>query len=374
MQQSELSFSVSDFVAVLNQTLEYAFSRVEIVGELTDFQVRKGRWVYFSLKDEYSIVKFFGTITQLPGPLEDGMMLKVVCRPQHHPLYGFTLNALTISVAGEGSIRRAADLLESKLQKEGIFDEERKRKLPFLPNRIGLITSCESAAYQDFMKVINARFGGVEILVVDVAVQGQAASEQIIEAIHLLNQTSPSPEVLVITRGGGSDEDLLAFNCEPLVRAIAASRIPTLVGVGHEINLSLSEKAADLRAATASNAAELVVPDRKSLDGELLALGKFFDQKIDNYLKIEAEQTLQVKTNIEHIFDTIIKNEETYINNQESLLSALSPAAVLQRGYALVEKDKKLIKQVKDIKADSLLKIIFWDGSIMARTDKIKVK
>src|SRR3989344_82516 len=137
----EIVFSVTDFVALLNQTLEFAYPDVSIVGELSSFRVSKNRWVYFDLKDETASVKFFGTVYSLPGPLEDGMMLEVLGAPRLHPQFGFSVNIQAIKPVGEGTIRRAAALLEAKLKTEGLFAQERKRPLPYPPKRVGLVTS-----------------------------------------------------------------------------------------------------------------------------------------------------------------------------------------------------------------------------------------
>ncbi len=152
----DIELSVSDFVELLNQTLDYAYSGVVIVGELANLRVSKNRWVYFDLKDAESTVKFFGTVYQLPGPLEDGMILKVRGQPRLHNLYGFSVNVQSMRPAGEGTIKRAAELLQAKLTTEGLFDDSRKRPLPYPPVRIGLIASRQSAAYADFIKILIA--------------------------------------------------------------------------------------------------------------------------------------------------------------------------------------------------------------------------
>ena len=140
---------VSDFVAIVNQTLEMAIGSVAVVGELANFRVSKNRWVYFDLKDERSSIRCFGTVYMLPGPLEDGMMLEVRGTPRLHDQFGFSFNVQSIRPVGEGSLRKAAELLMAKLQEEGLFSDERKRSLPYPPQRIGLVTSAESAAYAD---------------------------------------------------------------------------------------------------------------------------------------------------------------------------------------------------------------------------------
>src|SRR5881227_1133905 len=146
MKPPEVELSVGEFVALLNQTLEYAYPSVVIVGELANLRISKNRWVYFDLKDDLASVKFFGTVYQLPGPLEDGMLLRVRGQPRLHQLYGFSVNVLSMQPTGEGTIKRAAQLLQAKLTTEGLFDESRKRPLPYPPAHIGLVTSKQSAA------------------------------------------------------------------------------------------------------------------------------------------------------------------------------------------------------------------------------------
>src|SRR5262249_41631813 len=162
----------------------------------------------------------------LPGPLEDGMLLHVRAVPRLHNQFGFSLNIINLQPAGEGSIRKAAALLEAKLAAEGLFDESRKRVLPYPPSKIGLVTSGESAAYADFIKIVQSRWGDIQIVHAEVQVQGEAAPAQIVAAIEQLNGLATPPEVIVITRGGGSADDLQAFSTEQVTRAVAASRVP----------------------------------------------------------------------------------------------------------------------------------------------------
>ena len=293
----EISLSVSDFVALLNQTLEYSLSGVVVVGELANLRVSKNRWLYFDLKDETCTVKFFGTVYQLPGPLEDGMMLRVKGNPRLHNQYGFSVNVTNIQPAGEGTIKRAAQLLEAKLQAEGLFDTARKRALPYPPSRIGLITSKQSAAYADFIKILNARWQGALVQLIDVQVQGEAAVPQITSALEQFNAEAEPPEVVVLIRGGGSPEDLAAFSSEQVTRAVAASRVPTLVAIGHEIDVSLAELAADQRASTPSNAAELLVPDRNQLLRALPIYAQQLRQQMEQ--RVTALQRQETKANKE---------------------------------------------------------------------------
>ena len=217
----------------------------------------------FTLKDKESNVRCFMTVWDLKAEIEDGMMVKVSGRPTLTQKWGFSFNLKSVQPAGEGALRRAFVLLQKKLTAEGVFSIERKRSLPRFPQHIALITSREAAAYSDFIKVLNARVGGLKISFIHTQVQGEKAPQQIIEALEAANTGLTDLDVIVLARGGGSLEDLQAFNDEMVVRAVAASRTPTIVGVGHERDVTLAELAADVRASTPSNAAELLVQSRE---------------------------------------------------------------------------------------------------------------
>jgi exodeoxyribonuclease VII large subunit len=365
----EIAYSVSDFVAILNQTMEFSFPSVLITGELANFRISKNRWVYFDLKDDEASVRCFGTVYQLPGPLEDGMLLNVRAVPRLHPQFGFSLNLTSITPAGEGSIRKAADLLAAKLAAEGLFDAERKRVLPYPPSRIGLVTSGESAAYADFTKILNARWQGVQVLHADVQVQGEAAPGQIVEAITQLNGLADPPEVIIIIRGGGSAEDLAAFSHELVTRAVAGSRVPTLVAIGHEVDLSLAELAADQRASTPSNAAELLVPDRQTvlhdLADERIGLGLL----VQGILRFHKRQQKDLREDLAQVMGSLLRDAKQGIETRKQLLEALSPRSVLKRGYAIVRKDGQTVRAGKTLKKGDSIEITFGDGAVGASVE-----
>ena len=304
----ELVLSVSDFVSVFNQTISYAYPNVTIEGELESLRVSKGKWVYFNLKDDYSSVKFFGTVAQLPGPLEDGLLIRVKGVPFLHHLYGFSINVQFMQPVGEGSLRRAAQLLELKLTKEGLFDENRKRDLSYPPGRIGLITSVGSAAYHDFIKIIGERWGGISIEVADVQVQGEIAPSQIIKALEYFNSEKEPVDVVVIIRGGGSADDLAAFSSESVTRAVATSRTPTLVAIGHEVDISLAEKAADKRGSTPTHAAELLSPDRRQIVKDLDNQKIFIAQLLEGRFEVFKEELNVIKNSVNESIDSYIEN------------------------------------------------------------------
>ncbi len=363
---SELLFGVSDFVAYLNQTLEAAYPYVNIEGEISSFRVSRNRWVYFDLKDEDASVRFFGTVYSLPGPIEDGMVVRVSGNPRLHPQYGFSVNVQTITPVGEGSLRRAADLLAAKLQAEGLFAVDRKRALSYPPERIALITAGNSAAYADFIKILNARWRGVTIEHVDVQVQGDAAPGQIISAIAAANALPELPDVLVLTRGGGSVDDLAAFSTEPVVRAVAASRVPTLVAIGHEVDLSLAELAADQRASTPSNAAELLTPDRAVVLRQLRELKIELDESLQGIVRRRNETLIQLRKVLDRELLTVYRAARQRLQTARGLLTAYDPALPLQRGYALIWSDGTLVRRLGDLRSGTSVRLQLSDGAAEA--------
>jgi exodeoxyribonuclease VII large subunit len=363
---TEVELTVGQFVAVLNQTLEYTLPSVVVVGELAKLRVSKNRWVYFDLKDDDATVKFFGTVYQLPGPLEDGMLLKVRGQPKLHNLYGFSVNVQSIQPAGEGSIRKAADLLQAKLTAEGLFDEDRKRPIPYPPTRIGLITSRQSAAYADFVKVLGARWGGLHIDLIDVQVQGEVAPQQIVAALEHFNSLAEPPEVLILIRGGGSAEDLAAFSTEQVTRAVAASRVPTLVAIGHEIDLSLAELAADRRASTPSNAAELLVPDRRRALHELQSITTELQRRGAYHIRIAQDELQTAVTDLDTSLRDQFSDLRSGLKSHAQLLEALNPAAILRRGYAIVRQQGKAVRSQHAVNIGDIVNVQLADGSFGA--------
>lgn len=337
-----IQLTVSDFVALLNQTLEYAYPTVSVVGEVSEFRVSQGKWVSFKLKDDGAVVDCFMAIYQLRIPLEDGMKVMVVAAPRVNAKWGkFSLNIRAVKPVGEGSIKKGFELLKAKLDAEGLFAPERKRVLPRVPAHIGVITSTESAAYADFCKIINERWGGMEVEVAHTQVQGEPAADQIIRALKYFNNQERLPEVLVIIRGGGSAEDLMTFNDELLAREIAGSRIPTLVGVGHEVDHTLADMVADRRAATPTNAAEIVVPDRgeiiRSAHQQAASLGYQLVQAIDQH-------SLRTKEQLQTAFRRIRERLDDHYERLAALrlvIAQANPENILKRGYALLRGEQR---------------------------------
>lgn len=340
-------FTVSQAVAVLNQILETALPTVSVVGEIANFKINQGKWVFFDLKDDESVLNCFMPLSMLRMELQDGMKVAVVARPNVTKWGRFSLTVRTIRPIGEGSIKKAFELLKKKLVAEGLCDAARKRPLPELPQHIGVISSVDAAGYKDFIKIISARMGGLVIDVISTQVQGSGAADQIITAIRQFNEMSNPPEVIAILRGGGSRDDLAVFDDEKLVRVAAASRIPIITGVGHEIDTTLIDLVADVRASTPSNAAELLVPDRRELIAE--ARGKLTQMldALDRQLLSQRHRLEDLTNRMVLLVDKRLADYRQQIIATEQTLRAYDPRAVLRRGYAILWHKQQLAREVK---------------------------
>jgi exodeoxyribonuclease VII large subunit len=344
--------SVSDFLAIVNQTLEYAYPSIEIEGEVASFKINQGKFVFFDLKDAGGSVGCFMTVWQLRVPIEDGMKVIIRANPKITQWGKFSLTVQSIRPSGEGSLKKSYELLKTKLEGEGLFDEARKRPLPAMPTHIGVISSTAAAGYADFIKIIGDRWGGMKIEVAHTQVQGEAAPDQMIRAIRYFNEQPELAQILVIIRGGGSADDLSAFNDELLVREIAASRIPTVVGVGHEIDETLADFAADVRAATPSNAAQLIVPDKREIIAETHHAMKRILSRVAYAID---EMHMTAKRSVDMMYRSIevgIAKAEQSLADTRSLLLAYSPKAVLERGYAIV-RGKQVVGEVLQISTNA---------------------
>ena len=335
-------FSVSDFIAVVNQTFEYAYPNVVIEGEVASFKVNQGKFVFFDIKDKNGSINCFMTVWQMRVPIQDGMKVIVSAVPKLTQWGKFSLTIKSIRPSGEGALKKSFEILKAKLEADGLFAPERKRQLPRIPQHVAVISSTGAAGYADFVKIIGDRWGGIKVDVANVQVQGESAPDQIIRAINYFNQQEILPEVIVIIRGGGSADDLSTFNDEPLVRAIAASRIPTLVGVGHEIDESLADLAADVRAATPSDAAQILVPDKSEI---IRAVRVQVGSLLPRILQIIDQQGQIISENLLDSFEAITRFIDERLRQIESLknvLLQLDPKTVLARGYAVIRGNIKL--------------------------------
>lgn len=360
------TFSVTDFVEIFNQSLAMTFPEVAIIGELADFRISKNRWTYFDLKDDASSVKFFGSVYVLPGPLESGMMLSVSGRPYLHPQFGFSVQVESIQVVGEGAINKAQQLLKAKLEREGLFDYDRKRQLPMYPEKIALIASGESAGYSDFIKVSKSRWPILEIDHYETNVQGADAPKMIVEAIKNANQGNY--DVVVITRGGGAKADLSAFDHEQVVRAIASTRAPSLVAVGHERDVVLAELVADVRASTPSNAAEILVPDVGSEKKQIILAKNVIENSLRDWFDRLSVEVRSRKKDLASIVENRIEMAKSEAVYHRNLLRALDPNLPLEKGYVIArDRGGKVIKTVASARSETDFELQFKDGKLKVR-------
>ena len=340
--QNQPIFSVSDFIAVFNQTIEYAYPSVEIEGEVSSFKVNQEKFIFFDIKDKTGSIGCFMTVWQMRIPIEDGMKVIVSAVPKLTQWGKFSLTIKSVRPSGEGAIKKSFELLKQKLENEGLFAPERKRQLPIIPEHIAVISSIQAAGYADFIKILSDRWGGIKVDVAHVQVQGASAPDQIIKAINYFNQQEQLPEVIVIIRGGGSADDLSAFNDEPLARAIAGSRIPTLVGVGHEIDESLADLVADVRASTPSNAAQILVPDRAEI---IRAVHTQVKSLLPRVLQAIGQQKQAISTiliNALERIETSVDNNINKLGSLKNVLIQLNPNTILARGYAMIRGEAKI--------------------------------
>lgn len=382
------AITVSEFNSLLNQTLSFAYPEVIVEGEVASYKVNQGKWVFFDLKDDQSVVSCFMPIFHLKTKLEDGMMVRVKSVPQLTKWGKFSLTVREVELAGEGSVKRAFELLKAQLQKEGLFDESRKRVLPQYPTSILLITSKQAAAYNDFITIVDDRWGGLKIDHLQVQVQGEGAVGQICDAIGYANNNSEQYDVVVLIRGGGSAEDMQAFNTEQLVRAVFGSTVPIIVGIGHEDDVSLAELAADVRAATPTDAARRLAPDRAEQGSRVANLTNRMLSAIDTrvvshrsllsryYHSLELRIAAMRQHNAELMrrglvaVDTCLSHNRSYYSHLAQLLSGLDPSAILARGYSIARIDGNVLKSANEVQPEDLIMLQLHKGTVALRATK----
>lgn len=378
--------SVSQFIDQLNLLLEDQI--VQIRGEVSEVNLFRDSLVFFSLKDAEGVIScWFPRALQYQWgvELQTGIEVIVTARPQVFKRSGrFSLRVLELSYAGEGSLKQALERLRLKLAAEGLFDEARKRRLPFLPARVGLITGDNSAAYSDFVKVVGQRIGGLTIYFAPVRVQGVGSISEICQALNQLGKHKPVLDLIVVTRGGGSLEDLQSFNSEEVCRQVFSCPVPVVAAVGHERDWSLCELVADLRASTPSNAAELIVPARRDLLAKVSAYQQQIEQQLARELTVKQQLVSQrfnticyrvsepkrvltsVKRQLLSSAANYYKLKRHSLQAIRQLIQSYSPQAVLNRGYSVVRAGHKVVKSARQIKAGTRLEIWPAKGLIRA--------
>jgi exodeoxyribonuclease VII large subunit len=279
-------YSVSDLNANIKALLEESFPFVWIFGEISNFRIPASGHYYFSLKDaasQISAVMFRGQQRKLKFEPEDGMSVTGMGRISvYEPRGTYQIILEYLEPSGVGALQVAFEQLKNKLADEGLFKDEYKSKIPFIPNKIGVITSSSGAVVHDILQVVNRRYPTVAIQILPTKVQSEGAVDEIVSALELLNRRDEC-DVAILARGGGSLEDLQAFNSESVARAIFASRVPVISAVGHETDYTIADFVADLRAPTPSVAAEMVVPEKSALEHRCKEMDTLLQTKLKNY-------------------------------------------------------------------------------------------
>lgn len=392
-------YTVRELTRHIRSLIESAFPAVWVEGEISGFKHPHSGHIYFNLKDGEAVLKaaFFSRFNRsIKFDLKDG--LQVLCFGKisvYEPRGDYQLYVERIEPKGLGALQLAFLQLKEKLAKEGLFDPQRKKAIPRFPKTVGVVTSPTGAAIRDILHVVNRRFRGTSVLLNPVRVQGEGSAEEIARAIDEMNQWE-DVDVLIVGRGGGSLEDLWAFNEEVVARAVFRSRIPIISAVGHEIDWTICDLVADLRAPTPSAAAELVVQNREDLE---VRLGDFNDRlrhAIENFLEERKEtlrtlqesyafrQPLTLINQYTQRLDELLRQLQNYIRNllrekEQTFrgwigrLEALSPLAILERGYSLTfDGTGGLVKEARKVKVGERLRTRLHRGTLYSRVEEIQ--
>jgi len=432
MDDARRVYTVAELTRLVKQTLEDEVGRVWVEGEISNFRRQASGHAYFTLKDEraqLSAVLFAGAQRGVAVPLADGLQVRLFGDLSvYEPRGQYQLIVRQVEAGGQGMLMARFDALKRRLQAEGLFDEARKRPLPLLPRHVGIVTSPTGAAIRDILNVITRRFPNLHVVLAPARVQGAGAAEEIAAAIDRLNALSacaaslplgaaasctggplPSPlDVLIVGRGGGSLEDLWCFNEECVARAIARSKIPVISAVGHEIDFTISDFVADVRAPTPSAAAELVVGRKEDFEEALRNQARTLRQSLRqrltelrgrletarashvfhaprhavertaqalDALEMRLKQSLtgsavrqrrrveELQRRMAHAVPVELQRRQRQVAALERQLRALSPVAVLERGYSLTRTaDGRLVKSVRQVSVGAHLRTQVADG------------
>jgi exodeoxyribonuclease VII large subunit len=391
--------SISELTQFIKFQLEQSFDYLWVEGEISNFRIPSSGHFYFTLKDEKSQIRavmFRSQNRTLEFAPEDG--LSVICRGRlnvYETRGEYQLILDYLEPKGRGALQLAFEQLKQKLAQEGLFDPDHKKPLPQLPRKIGIVTSPTGAAIRDILNVIERRFANVEILICPVKVQGEGAAQEIATALQELNQI-PEIDVVILARGGGSIEDLWPFNEEVVARAIYHSEIPVISAVGHEVDFTIADFVASLRAPTPSAAAELVVRNKgdliRNLDTTYVRLKNsirkvyefnqsrfaFLQKRMPDPRKMIPGLRLTIDEYGERIafhVSNAVKIKKEKIEGMMGRLDALSPLNVLKRGYSITRTvpDLKVVRDSKQLAHGDKINVRFFKGELMCRVEEVKI-
>lgn len=378
---------------------DYNLQDIWILGEISNFKLHSSGHMYFVLKDQESQIKgvmFKGNNLSLRFMPQDGMKVKVRGDINVYERRGeYQLYVKEIVEAGKGELYLAFERLKEKLKAEGLFSEEFKKKLPLIPKNIAVITSPTGAAIRDIITISLRRFPNLSILVVPSLVQGTLAAQEIAKKIDFLNKHFNNLDFIILSRGGGSLEELWAFNEEILARSIYNSKIPIVSAIGHETDFTISDFVADLRCPTPSAAAEMTIPDKSSLINNINLLNSKLNKAIKRNLELKVENIYSINKSIQYQgpenkinqyyqyideFSVRIKLRikhqielyEEKIKKDKQRLDSLNPDAVIERGYSICRKipGKEIIKRLNQVEIGNEIEVIISDGKMLGKVYK----
>ncbi len=384
------TISVSELTGKIKQTLEEGFSEISVIGEISNFKAHiSGHW-YFTLKDagaQISCTMWKGVNNYVFFTPQDGMKVIVSGRiTVYAPRGNYQIDARSMKPAGIGELQKAFEDLKRRLYDEGLFDESRKRSIPLFPEKIGIVTAIDGAALQDMINIARRRFPFVELMVVPSKVQGEGAAQEIVNGIKLLNKRE-EVDLIIVGRGGGSLEDLWCFNEEIVARAIYASQIPVISAVGHEVDFTIADFVADLRAPTPSAAMEIATPDKNEILGflneysssSLLKLKKKQEKYNNNLvsfvksygfripydmIKNRNQQLDNLLSRIQANIENKIAFEKNRVELTQRLIETYNVEHTLKRGFTLVRQNEKIVSRAGNLNKEESYKIQFFDNII----------
>lgn len=389
-------YTVSKLTRDIKSLLEETFPFIWITGEISNYAVPGSGHSYFTLKDQQaaiSAVMFKNQKRNLKFEPENGMKIMGLARLSlYEPRGSYQIIFEHLEPEGTGSIQVAFEQLKKKLYDKGLFDEKHKKPIPFLPSKISIITSSTGAAVRDIINVAQRRFSNCQLDIIPVKVQGDGSENDICDAIHLVNQYHDS-DLIILARGGGSLEDLSAFNSELVATEIFNSDIPIITGVGHETDYTIADFVADLRAPTPSAAAELALPNKKKLIQKIADLQKTLNTSLQKKLLLFHQKVLYLTSRLKSpeiiIYDLRFRLEDYgsrltvmmkhYMQlmkikhlNFDAKLHALNPKSILKRGYCIARfvSDKKVITDSRNVKKNNLIEIILSKGQLITKVEK----
>lgn len=375
--------------------LEENFNNIFVTGEISNCSRPSSGHYYFSLKDKTSQIScamFLGCQGSLKEPLKDGMQVNIRGSLSIYSARGsYQIIVSYLENAGLGKLQLEFERLKLKLQQEGLFDESNKKAIPKFPRKIGVVTSPTGAAIADILFVLKSRYPMAEVIVYPTPVQGDEAAPKIIAAIETANKRAEC-DVLIVARGGGSIEDLWPFNIEAVARAVAASNIPTISGVGHEVDFTICDFSADLRAATPSQAAQFASVDQAELKNTCEMLSSQLHRAYANHLQakklelsnlkkqlrhpIEKIQNLSqmldgLQNNLEYAWNNIMQQKRSQLDNLKVQLDSISPTHTLERGWAIISQNSKAISSIAKLSPGKEIDVKLKDGSFTAKVTAI---